>query len=278
MSTILLRGRPLKRSGLGRVALPSVSDRETLPVSGSECPRRFHRTDIAPQPFEPHAKCSRRGDFQPQGCFTLAGRNGPTDHTDSHLRRGGLSSLWRQIHADVFNREVITVSGSARGRAYGRLLWPAPASGSGNPWQRPPRSSPLKRPPDRFQEHVTIYHRLFPIYSGLYKVLKEKLRPDRRDLSVTAAPVSRLAPYLFGRTDRSPFLVPCRLSAKGLHIALFRSVQDQMTFSIALSGAFLGFIFTNSRQPPGRFLSGFEIRLSEDGHSMRRRGSTSVDV
>ena len=35
---------------------------------------------------------------------------------------GALSDLWRQIHADVFNQEVVTVSGSAEGGAYGAAL------------------------------------------------------------------------------------------------------------------------------------------------------------
>ena len=35
---------------------------------------------------------------------------------------GALSDLWRQIHADVFNSEVVTVSGSGEGGAYGAAL------------------------------------------------------------------------------------------------------------------------------------------------------------
>jgi xylulokinase len=35
---------------------------------------------------------------------------------------GAPSELWRQIHADVFNNEVLTVSGSAEGGAYGAAL------------------------------------------------------------------------------------------------------------------------------------------------------------
>ena len=86
---------------------------------------------------------------------------------------GALSSLWRQIHADVFDREVITVSGSAEGGAYGAALvagagvgiWPSVAEAS-----QVVAAETNARP---IPEHVAVYQRLFPIYSGFYKALKE---------------------------------------------------------------------------------------------------------
>ncbi len=86
---------------------------------------------------------------------------------------GALSTLWRQIHADVFANEVMTVSGSSEGGAYGAAL----VAGAGvGIWenveaavkvvQSETTTSPIK-------EHTKIYNRLFPIYQELYTTLKD---------------------------------------------------------------------------------------------------------
>jgi xylulokinase len=86
---------------------------------------------------------------------------------------GSLSGLWRQIHADIFQNDVVTVSGSAEGGAYGAAL----VAGTGvGVWQTVEEAvqvvkiETLTRP---IKEHVEIYSRLFPIYRDLYHALKQ---------------------------------------------------------------------------------------------------------
>ena len=85
---------------------------------------------------------------------------------------GALSGLWRQIHADIFNSEVITVSGSSEGGAYGAALVAGAGIGvwesveeAANVVTAETRNAPIK-------EHTEIYDRLFPVYQGLYGALK----------------------------------------------------------------------------------------------------------
>ena len=85
---------------------------------------------------------------------------------------GANSALWRQIHADVFNREVITVSGSAEGGAYGAAL----VAGAGvGVWPSVEEAAQVvktesKTRPDK--SHIEIYDRMFRIYRNLYHDLK----------------------------------------------------------------------------------------------------------
>jgi xylulokinase len=86
---------------------------------------------------------------------------------------GALSDFWRQIHADVFNREVITVSGSAEGGAYGAAL----VAGAGvGVWQTVEDAVQVVKTEKRTlpnEENAKIYQKLFPIYSNLYHQLKD---------------------------------------------------------------------------------------------------------
>jgi xylulokinase len=85
---------------------------------------------------------------------------------------GALSSLWRQIHADVFNSEVITVSGSSEGGAYGAAL----VAGAGvGLWQDVEEAVGVLKTETKdvpIGENVALYNRLFPIYRNLYGALK----------------------------------------------------------------------------------------------------------
>jgi xylulokinase len=85
---------------------------------------------------------------------------------------GALSELWRQIHADVFDGEVITVSGSAEGGAYGAALVAGVGAGV---WQTVEHAANVvktettNRP---VQANVDVYRKLFRIYTQLYGALK----------------------------------------------------------------------------------------------------------
>jgi xylulokinase len=86
---------------------------------------------------------------------------------------GALSNLWRQIHADVFNSEVITVSGSAEGGAYGAALvagagagiWPSVEEAA-----QVVTAETLNKP---IEAQTKIYHRLYSVYRSLYGTLKD---------------------------------------------------------------------------------------------------------
>jgi xylulokinase len=86
---------------------------------------------------------------------------------------GALSDLWRQIHADVFNSEVITVSGSAEGGAYGAAL----VAGAGvGVWPSVEEAVQVIQTEKRTLpdgKNIEIYQKLFPIYSELYHHLKD---------------------------------------------------------------------------------------------------------
>ncbi|UCF94902.1 MAG: xylulokinase [Desulfobacterales bacterium] len=85
---------------------------------------------------------------------------------------GALSDLWRQIHADVFGSEVITVSGSAEGGAYGAAL----VAGAGvGVWPSVEEAAQVVTAETRntpIQSHSAIYRRLFLIYRDLYAHLQ----------------------------------------------------------------------------------------------------------
>ena len=86
---------------------------------------------------------------------------------------GALSDFWRQIHADVFNSEVITVSGSAEGGAYGAAL----VAGAGvGVWQTVEEAVQVIKTEKRTlpdEKNARIYQKLYPIYSNLYQQLKD---------------------------------------------------------------------------------------------------------
>jgi len=86
---------------------------------------------------------------------------------------GALSEFWRQIHADVFNSEVVTVSGSAEGGAYGAALVAGVGVGV---WPSVEKAAEVVKVETRnpaIPRHTEIYDRLFPLYQGLYSALKE---------------------------------------------------------------------------------------------------------
>ena len=86
---------------------------------------------------------------------------------------GSSSELWKQIHADIFGREVVTVSGGAEGGAYGAALvagtgvgiWPSVEDAAGVV-QIETVIQPIKK-------NVKVYSRLYPIYRDLYHNLKD---------------------------------------------------------------------------------------------------------
>jgi xylulokinase len=86
---------------------------------------------------------------------------------------GALSTLWRQIHADVFANEVITVSGSSEGGAYGAALVAGAGIGVWDSVETAVKVLRAETTTSHIEEHAQIYDRLFPIYQDLYAALKD---------------------------------------------------------------------------------------------------------
>jgi xylulokinase len=86
---------------------------------------------------------------------------------------GALSDLWRQIHADIFDSEVITVSGSSEGGAYGAALVAGAGVGLWESVEEAVMVVKAETSTAPLKEHTKIYSRLFPIYRDLYLTLKD---------------------------------------------------------------------------------------------------------
>jgi len=85
---------------------------------------------------------------------------------------GALSKLWRQIHADVFNSEVLTMSGSGEGGAYGAALVAGVGVGIWPSVEEAVKALKVETKTSPIPKNVEIYHRLFRVYQNLYRNLK----------------------------------------------------------------------------------------------------------
>jgi len=93
----------------------------------------------------------------------------------THIRTSGggaQSALWRQIHADIFKKDVLTVSGSREGTAYGAAL----VAGVGlNVWSTFEEAANLlqvETTTKPLEAHYEVYDRLYKIYKNYYPILK----------------------------------------------------------------------------------------------------------
>ena len=85
---------------------------------------------------------------------------------------GGRSELWRQIQADVFGREIVTINAS-EGPAYGVALlagvgtgvWASVEEACAATIRVVTRQKPIKA-------NVAIYDGFYPTYRALYRALK----------------------------------------------------------------------------------------------------------
>ncbi|MEM3112772.1 MAG: xylulokinase [Candidatus Anstonellales archaeon] len=85
---------------------------------------------------------------------------------------GARSKLWRQIHADVFGREVLTMSGSGEGSAYGAALVAGVGVGIWPNMEEAVKGLKIVTNNSPIPENVEKYEKLFKIYQNLYKTLK----------------------------------------------------------------------------------------------------------
>jgi xylulokinase len=85
---------------------------------------------------------------------------------------GALSKLWRQIHADVFNSAVLTMSGSGEGGAYGAALVAGVGVGIWPNVEEAVKSLKVETTTSPIPKNVEIYDGLFGVYQNLYGHLK----------------------------------------------------------------------------------------------------------
>jgi xylulokinase len=89
---------------------------------------------------------------------------------------GGRSLLWRQIQADIFNREMVTIN-TTEGSAYGAALLAAAGTGGFRSVEEACRA--CIRVTERCQpvgERVRMYDDYYAVYRGLYTRLRDSFR------------------------------------------------------------------------------------------------------
>ena len=84
---------------------------------------------------------------------------------------GGKSPLWRQILADVFNADIVTVN-TAEGAAYGAALLAATGAGAFNSVEEACNSIIQITGRTAPGENVVAYQKIYPLYRDLYPALK----------------------------------------------------------------------------------------------------------
>ncbi|NIM99676.1 MAG: xylulokinase [candidate division Zixibacteria bacterium] len=85
---------------------------------------------------------------------------------------GALSPLWRQIHADIFNQTVYTVSGSGEGGAYGAALVAGAGVGIWSSVGKALSVLKIETETHPIVENTKLYENLYRIYRNLYGRLK----------------------------------------------------------------------------------------------------------
>ena len=87
-------------------------------------------------------------------------------------RGGGRSALWRQIQADVFDTEMVTIN-VAEGPAYGVALLAGVGTGVWASVEEACRATiEVVQHVPPILENVATYERFYPIYRALYAALK----------------------------------------------------------------------------------------------------------
>jgi xylulokinase len=90
-----------------------------------------------------------------------------------HLSGGGsLSPLWRQIHADILNREVITLDSSEDASAVGAGVIAGVALGIWSSAGEGVESLHVKTVTHPKEKNVRIYQEMFDVYRALYPAVK----------------------------------------------------------------------------------------------------------
>jgi xylulokinase len=85
---------------------------------------------------------------------------------------GAQSAFWKQVHADVFQKQVITVNGSREGAAYGAAMVAAVGAGVWETFKEGVDLMKVETSADPDIELREGYEKLYSIYHGLHDALK----------------------------------------------------------------------------------------------------------
>jgi len=86
---------------------------------------------------------------------------------------GAQSDVWRQIHADIFKKRVVTVSGSREGAAYGAVIVAGVGLGIWDGFQEACSLLKTETSNEPETESFPLYDRYFEIYRSYYDLLRE---------------------------------------------------------------------------------------------------------
>jgi xylulokinase len=86
---------------------------------------------------------------------------------------GAQSRLWRQIHADIFKKRVITVNGSREGAAYGAAIVAGVGLGMWSSFNEASALLRVETSTDPNKKNFSLYDEYFLIYRSLYPALRE---------------------------------------------------------------------------------------------------------
>ena len=85
---------------------------------------------------------------------------------------GAVSKLWRQIHADIFKKRVITVNGSREGAAYGAVIVAGVGVGVWSDFREASGLMDVITNNEPDERNYKLYDHYFDIYKNLYDLLK----------------------------------------------------------------------------------------------------------
>jgi xylulokinase len=85
---------------------------------------------------------------------------------------GAQSNFWKQVHSDIFQKQVITVNGSREGAAYGAAMVAAVGAGVWSSFEEGVNLMKIETAVDPNTELREVYESLFGVYHGLHDALK----------------------------------------------------------------------------------------------------------
>lgn len=97
---------------------------------------------------------------------------------------GAQSNLWRQIHADIFKKKVITVNGSREGAAYGAAIVAGVGLGVWSDFNEATEFLKIETINEPDNRNYTLYDHYFSIYQNLYSILMESFKQINKNLPV----------------------------------------------------------------------------------------------
>jgi len=89
---------------------------------------------------------------------------------------GAQSDLWRQIHADIFKKQVIVGSGSREGTAYGAVIVAGVGLGVWPDFKEASDLMHIETTNDPDRNNFELYDHYFGIYKSLYGLLRESFK------------------------------------------------------------------------------------------------------